>query len=215
MGRNFYYLPRRVQKLDLVLGEDVLSKFDTNIQIEMYMREVNGYSGEKELYSKFGLEINSSYTLVVSKSRWEAETIKPANAFMLVKDRPQEGDLIYDPLTKMIFEIKWVDHDAEFYQVGKNYTYELSCEAFQYSSEQFNTGISDVDGFDSINSLDILNDQMMKEDGGLFLLEQGGSLILDTNDNSIFDPGFVAYDRSETFEEESIKVKTTIFNPFA
>ena len=216
MGKTYWYIPRQVQRLNLVLGEDVLSKFDDAIPIEMFMEDVNDFSGEKELYSKFGLEISSSYTLIVSQSRWETEVKNnPTYSYMLVQGRPQEGDLIYDPLTKFLMTIKFVQHDSEMYQVGKNYLYKLSCEAFQYSSEEFSTGISELDTFAAKNSLDILDEQILKEDGGRLLQENGGTLILDTSLNSIFDSGFVSYDRSEDFEEASVKVNAVTNNPFS
>ena len=173
-GRTYYYLPRTVMKQDLILGEDVLSKFESAIPIEMYMADNEGFAGDREMFSKFGLEIRNSYKLIISVERWERE-IKPSVTAAFAPNRPQEGDLIYDPLTMFLMEIKFVDHDADFFQVGKNYLYHLSCEAFQYSSEDIATGIADIDLFDE-NSLDTLDTVYVLENGK-YLYTEGGVQI--------------------------------------
>lgn len=215
MGRMYYYIPRQVANINKILGEDNSSKFEDAIPIEMYMEEVNGFSGDNELYGKFGLEISSSYTLVVSRDRWESEVIKPEFNYMLVKNRPQEGDLIYDGLTKFLMVIKFVDHDSEFYQIGKNYVYKLSCEAFQYSSEELNTGISEIDGLEDLLSNDILSDQLKDETGVNILQENGSTIIQDVPDTPDFTSGKDSYDRTKDFEDFGSKLKFSVKNPFA
>ena len=155
MGRTYYYLPRTVLKQDLVLGEDVLSRFDLAIPIEMYMLDNEGFAGDREVFTKFGLEIHNSYKLVISVSRWNSDVQSQVRNTAIALNRPQEGDLVYDPLTQFLMEIKFVDHDTEFFQLGKNYLYHLSCEAFQYSSEPISTGIPDIDIFEQ-NSMDTM-----------------------------------------------------------
>ncbi len=214
MGRMYYYIPRQVAKIDKILGEDTSSKFEDAIPIEMYMEEVNGFTGDNELYGKFGLEIASSYTLIVSRSRWEAEVIKPEYNYMLVKNRPQEGDLIYDPLTKFLMVIKFTDHDSEFYQISKNYIYKLSCEAFQYSSEELNTGIAEIDGLEDLLSNDLLADQLQNETGVNILQENGSAIIQDIPDIPDFTSGKDSYDRTKDFEEFGTKLKYSVSNPF-
>lgn len=215
MGREYYYIPRKVLDINQILGEDTTSKFENAISIEMYMEEVNGFNGDNEIYSKFGLEIASGYTLVVSKSRWEAEVIKPEYNYMLVKNRPQEGDLIYDPMTKFLMEIKFVDHDKDFYEVSKNYVYKLSCEAFQYASEELNTGIQEIDNIEELNTGNILNTQMKQESGFNILLENGKTLLRDVADIPDFTSGKDAYDKSDSFEEFVPVIDFSVTNPFA
>lgn len=180
-GKTFFYLPREIQTEDLILGEDVISKFGLAIPIEMYIADSTGFTGDKEMYSKFGLEIRNNYKLVVAKDRWEAEVksqfdgnmINGEAPFKLVTTlRPQEGDLIYDPLTKFLVEIKFVDHDLEFFELGRNYMYNLSCEAFQYSSETISTGIAAIDAFETRNTLDTLSYQLLCEDNKYLTLEE-------------------------------------------
>jgi hypothetical protein len=135
-GVEVYYLPRTTVNKDTIFGEDPLSSFTSSRPIEMYLETVNGFEGDRDLISKFGLEIRDSATFVVSKLRFQKET---------EFTRPKEGDLLYFPLTKGFFEIKFVEHESPFYQLGKNYTFKLSVELFQYSSETVTTGESEID----------------------------------------------------------------------
>lgn len=215
MGRELMYLPRNVLGINQVLGEDITSKFEKAISIEMYMEESNGFTGDNEMYGKFGLEIASSYTLIVSKSRWETEVLKPENNFMLVKNRPQEGDLIFDPMTKFIFEIKFVDNDSEFFQLSKNYVYKLSCEAFQYSSEEFNTGVTEIDRVEDLNTNDVLGIQIKQESGFLLLQENGSSLLLTEPEIADFTSGKDGYDKAQEFEDLIPQIQFSVSNPFA
>lgn len=161
-GIDVYYLPRRFAKLDAIFGEDVLSHFNVSFPVEMYLETFNGFEGEREIVSKFGIEIRDNMSLVVAKKRFEQEAAKIPS----MTDRPIElqspmmGDLIYFPLSKGLFEIKYVDNKQVFFQGGKLYTYRLDCELFKYSMEEFNTQISDIDSIEDsiVQSIDSDND---------------------------------------------------------
>lgn len=140
MGKNVYYIPRENVQLDRLFGEDPLNKFSKAYQIEMYVASVSGFQGA-DIVSKFGLEIKDSVSLIVSKKRFTKE-ITEKNQDLI---RPREGDIIYFPLTKTMFEINFVEHEQPFYQLDKNYVFTLSCETFAYSMEKFETGTQDVD----------------------------------------------------------------------
>ena len=140
-GHDFVYIPRTLVKEDELFGEDVLSTFDNGVEIEMYVQNVDGFEGDGDFVSKFGLEVRDSMKLVVSKKRFEEE-ITPVESSITY---PREGDLIFFPMTKGLFEIKFVEHENPFYQLNKLYTYSLSCELFQYGQEDLNTGWTDVD----------------------------------------------------------------------
>ena len=126
------------------------------------METFNGFEGERGLVSKFGIEIRDNMSLVVAKKRFEQEAAKIPR----MTDRPIElqspmmGDLIYFPLSKGLFEIKYVDNKQVFFQGGKLYTYRLDCELFKYSMEEFNTQISDIDSIEDsiVQSIDSDND---------------------------------------------------------
>jgi hypothetical protein len=152
-GQNFFYIPRTLIAKDEILGEDRLSKFKSAYQVEMYLENVDGFEGQGAFIQKFGLMMEQSATLVVAKRRWQqligrfGETIIP--------QRPCEGDLIYFPLTDGLFEIKFVTHQDPFYQIGKLYVYKLQVELFQYASEKLETGVSDIDVFETLKSFDV------------------------------------------------------------
>ena len=152
-GKDFLYIPRKLVSVDKIFGEDRLSKFENAYPIEMYFDNITSFAGQGAIIQKFGLLMDQSATLTVARKRWTdligrfGETVIPT--------RPAEGDLIYYPLTKGLFEIKFVKHQEPFYQLGKLYTYKLDIELFQYSSEKLETGIPEVDVFEDLKSFDV------------------------------------------------------------
>lgn len=140
-GQNMVYMPRTLINEDTLFGEDTRSAFNNGYEIEMYVSSVDGFEGEGDLISRFGLQINDTMKLVVSKKRFESEVTTRQTTIL----RPREGDLIYFPLSGFVFEITFVEDENPFYQLGKLYTYELTCETFKFSKETFNTGWGDVD----------------------------------------------------------------------
>lgn len=152
-GNNFYYIPRTLIGKDEILGEDRLSKFKTAYQIEMYLENVDGFEGQGAFIQKFGLMMEQSATLVVARRKWQ-QLVGRHNQ-TIIPTRPCEGDLIYFPLTDGLFEIKFVSHQDPFYQLGKLYVYKLQVELFQYASERLETGIADIDDFETLKSFDI------------------------------------------------------------
>lgn len=149
-GNELFYIPRTLVSKDNILGEDRLSEFKTAFPIEMYFENIDSYGGQGAFIQKFGLMIEQSATLVVARRRWEQFIGR--YGVTTVPTRPNEGDLIYFPLTNSLFEIKFVQHQDPFYQLGKLYVYKLQVELFQYSSERIDTGIPEVDAFESIKS---------------------------------------------------------------
>jgi hypothetical protein len=137
-GVDCIYLPRSHQKIDLILGEDVLSKFDDVYDIEVYVKSVDGYEGQGSLMSKFGMDIKDQIVFTMSRSRFDEVTSRELA-------RPNEGDLLYFPTADLLFEIRYVEHESVFYNLGERYVYELRCENFVYSHEDFNTGIDAID----------------------------------------------------------------------
>lgn len=152
-GQDFYYIPRKLVAKDAILGEDRLSEFKTAYPIEMYMENVEGFEGQGAFIQKFGLMMEQTATLVMARRRWD-QLIGRFNQAQL-PNRPCEGDLIYYPLTKGLFEIKFVQHQDPFYQLGKLYVYKLQVELFQYASEHIDTGVSEIDAFETLKTHDI------------------------------------------------------------
>ena len=182
-GHDVYYLDRTLVAEDNVLGEDSLSKFNTQSLIEMYMEDSGGgYAGEQELMSQFGLQNLSEATFVVSKTRFQEKTKQvqietgtdstssgsiqlesgtlstsklEGEVFYVISetdatdaDRPLEGDAIYHPILKKLFEINFVDHDDPFHQLDTNPVYKMRCRLFDYGSEELDTGITDIDAIE-------------------------------------------------------------------
>ena len=146
-GQDVYYIPRSQITQDAILNDDY-SQYKDSYVIEMYIANTEGFEGEGNLMSKFGLEIRDQATFVVAKRRFGQLVDIPENS--LRDDRPREGDLIYLPLSKSLFEIRFVEHEKPFYQVSQLPTYELQCELFEYSSEKFDTSIEELDRFEQI-----------------------------------------------------------------
>ena len=149
-GQDFFYIPRSLVSKDEILGEDRLSQFKSSFPIEMYFENVDSFAGQGAFIQKFGLMMEQSATLVVARRRWEQ--LVGRYGVTSIPTRPNEGDLLYFPLTKGLFEIKFVQHQDPFYQLGKLYVYKLQVELFQYSSERIDTGIAEVDAFESLKS---------------------------------------------------------------
>lgn len=139
-GHDVYYLPRTLVDQDTIFDEDTLSKFTQAYPLEMYLENVDGYEGEGELFSKFGIEIRDKATFVLAKRRWEDLVFTSSGTFQLAA-RPAEGDLLFFEKTGSLFEIRYVEFQNPFYQLGKIYTFKLECELFEYSSELIKTGI--------------------------------------------------------------------------
>jgi hypothetical protein len=165
-GKDMVYIPRKYMNEDTIFGEDTISKFDDARSIEMYIENVDGFEGEGDFLSKFGLEIKDSMTVVVSKKRF-LETFSYRSDF----DRPREGDLIWFPMTKSLFEITFVEHENPFYQIGKLYTYKLTCQLFKYSDETLDTDFSAIDDIEDAYSyqFDLALVTGTNADGGNFI----------------------------------------------
>ena len=137
-GHETYYLPREIVEEDTILGEDVQSKFGDAYSVEMYLENTEGFEGDGDLMSKFGVQVRDQATFVISLRTWERFISLDSN--LTTSLRPNEGDLIYFPMSGSMFEIKFVEHENPFYQVGKLFVFKLQCELFEYSGEDFDTG---------------------------------------------------------------------------
>jgi len=186
-GHDAYYLPRTLVNKDTIFDEDELSKFTQAYPLEMYLDNVNGYEGQGDIFTRFGLEVRDQATFVLAKRRWEDMVLTSGGTFTQTT-RPSEGDLIYLEKTKSLFEIRYVDFQNPFYQLNQIYVFRLTCELFEYSSEDLDTGITLIDGIETKYSQDMLEYQINLEDGGLFLKEDTGSLILESYQTAAIEP---------------------------
>ena len=211
-GHDVYYVNRTFVNEDTIFGEDTSSTFSESQLIEMYVENAEGgLEGEKELVSKFGLDIKDEVTFVVSKERFqditkqivlesgttetfgavllEDETTTSESAYLVNEDestdadRPLEGDLVFHPIINKMFEISFVDHDEPFFQLDNNPVYKLKCRLFEYGSEGLDTGVSAIDQIETDSSLDALSYQFTLEQTGTYTEE----IALEDNDLLLLD----------------------------
>ena len=146
-GQNIYYLPRTYVNKDTILNEVESSEFTQALQVRAYVNNVEGWEGQGELLSKFGIRIEDKTTFIFSRKKFEEKV--DDNATLNVEGRPNEGDLIWFPITKHLFEIKFVEVERPFYQLGKGYVWECQCELFEYSDEEIDTGVAEIDAIET------------------------------------------------------------------
>jgi len=149
-GQDMYYLPREVIYRDMVFDDATLSRFDNAYKIEMYIESVEGFDGEGDLFSKFGVELRDAATFVMARRRF-TQQLKGKPGFEAGKDyRPREGDLIYLPMSQSIFQIMRVETENPFYQLGQLPVFRMRCELFEYNDEDFDTGVEEIDVVEKI-----------------------------------------------------------------
>lgn len=215
-GIDTYYVTRKSSNFDHIMNEDRLTVFDAAYQMEAYLKSVDGFQGQGDFLSKFGLEIRDQATFTIAYRTFErhATRIDP----MLL--RPKEGDLIYLPMNNKFFEITFVEHESVFYQTGTLQVYDLKCELFEFSNERFETGVIEVDSHyseyrtDDVENLeDMFNvDPIAKN---IFYEEKGNDIIdfseIDPFSEVIVKPTnyFVTSDSSKiTADDETITADT-------
>jgi hypothetical protein len=148
-GVEVIYIPRKFVRRETILREISSSKFDDNFALEAYVNNYEGYSGQGDILTKFGMSLKDDLSLIISKERYE-DFISPfldseSGEEIVLASRPREGDLVYFPLGQRLFEVKFVEHEQPFYQLGKLYVYELKCELFEYEDEVIDTTIPEID----------------------------------------------------------------------
>jgi hypothetical protein len=160
-GHDVSYLPRTKNNVDNIYGEDPTSSFESAYPIEMYIKNTDGFEGEGAFVGRFGLEIREQITFSVARRTWDGQGISV---------RPLEGDLIWMPLTSKLFEIQFVEHQAVFYQMGKLPIYDLSCELFEYSDEDIDTGIKAIDQVEVDNAYSV--EYVYSANSGVFTTDE-------------------------------------------
>ena len=146
-GQDVYYLPRDLVNEDTILGDDPVSSFNSSHIVEMYIENTEGFEGEGDLFTRFGVEIRDEATFVVSRKRWEDTVKRYDNEITSV--RPSEGDLIYLPLSNSLFQITHVEHEMPFYQLSNLPVYKLRCQLYEYTGEDLDTGVDTIDDIEN------------------------------------------------------------------
>ena len=142
-GQDVYYIPRDLVNEDTIFGDDIPSSFNSSHKIEMYIENIEGFDGEGDLFSRFGVEIRDEATFIVSRRRWiqQVQRIDPG----VTSVRPREGDLIYTPLSNSLFQIMHVEHEQPFYQLSNLPVFKMRCQLFEYNDEGLDTGVEVID----------------------------------------------------------------------
>ena len=207
-GIDNYYIPRKIINRDNAFREQEFSEYGEAIQIEMYIRNVDGFEGDGEFLSKFGVEVRDQITFSVALRVFENEV-----GSVLRRDRPSESDLIFFPFTKALYTIKYVNKKPIFYQMGALQMYDVVCELFEYSNEIFNTGIDIIDKTynafltttDPFIALTENSLQILTEDGFHIVKEEYDIDYLDqTSQNDIFEAeglDFLDFTERDPFSE--------------
>lgn len=201
-------MPRTLQNFDKIYGEDTqTSKFTQALDIEMYIKNVEGFAGDGDFLSKFGVQIKDQITFTVARRSFNDEV----GRFLDVV-RPREGDLIFFPLNQKLFEIKFVEHEGVFYQLGSLQMYDLKCELFEYQSEVFDTGVTEIDALYTDYSLDVTRFSLMTEDSKTLITEDGEVLILESFDIESVD---LAAENNTIQAEAATFLDFSEHNPFS
>ena len=212
-GHDVYYIPKNLNNYDGIYGEDDISDFSDAYLVEMYIKNVSGFGGQGSFMSKFGLEIRDQINFVIAKRTFDNEIGKKIQQLK----RPREGDLIFFPLNRKLFEIKFTDPFQMFYNLGILPMFDMQCELFEYSSEVFRTGIGEIDSIQQ-HSMNIFDYSIVTSEG--FALSTTSNNYIITNE---FDDNINLLDPlADNFriEEESGKntanslIKWTETNPF-
>lgn len=146
-GLDTYYLPRELVAKDAIFLDDNSSAFNSAMKVEMYIENTDGFEGDRDLFTKFGVEIRDAATFICSRKRWKS-AVKPFLDTTEESYRPKEGDVIYLPLSKSMFQIMKVEDETPFYQLENLPVFRLMCELFEYNDEDFDTGVDVIDDVD-------------------------------------------------------------------
>ena len=205
-GIDMWYLPRKRVNFDKIYGQDDQSDFAHAYEIEMYVQSFNGFMGDKAFMSKFGVEIRDQMFLGVATQRFMDVVGHPHGLL-----RPNEGDLIFFPHYKALFEIKSTEARENFYPLGVLPTYQLTVELFEYSSETFNTGIAAIDVLQKTYDMNVIDWAYLDENGDYLVNENGDVLIVEGFQVEEIDP---LADNKTLLANAAVFVDWTETNPF-
>lgn len=199
-----YYIPRKLNNYDSVYGADDQSSYENAYSIELYIKSIDGFSGDGDFMSKFGVEIRNQVVFSVAQRRFNDEVGE-----YTTQPRPNEGDLIYFPLNKKCFQIKYVEKFEMFYQLGALQTWEMTCELFEYSNENFNTGIPEIDILQTKFDQNQFDWEIKTQDGYSIMTEEDDYIVLESA------PNIAGSDNAEIQKESDLFVDWSTVDPFS
>ena len=180
-GQDMYYLPRSLVNKDTLYQQDTTSEFNRAYLMEFYIKNVEGFQGQGDFFSKFGVEIRDRVTFTCSRKVFDEEIGSQESI-----TRPNEGDLIYFPMNGKLFEIKFVEHESIFYQLGSLQTFDIQCELYENNNDDFNTGILEIDDKYTAISTDYFDWALRLESGDNLTTEDRYVLMI--QDKYVSDP---------------------------
>jgi hypothetical protein len=202
-----YYIPRKLNNYDSIYGADDQSSYEIAYPIEIYIKSVDGFQGDGNFMSKFGIEIRDQVIFSVAQRRF-TEEVEVFNAQV----RPNEGDLIYFPLNKKCFQVKYVNKFEMYYQLGALQTWEMTCELFEYSNEIFSTGIPEIDIIQKKFSTNII-DWALTDELGNYLLDESENYLV--SEKFILNQILPGADNQQIQDESDLFVDFTAIDPFS
>lgn len=206
-GEDMMYIPRKLNNYDEVYGADDQSSYENAYQLELYIKSIDGFSGDGSFMSKFGLEIRDQVVFSVARRTFNEEV-----GTFTSQPRPNEGDLIYFPLNQKCFQIKYVNKHEMFYQLGALQTWELTCELFEYSGEIMNTGIPEIDNLQKKFSINQYNWGVLTQEGDYLTDEEGNLIVLEGSSVSDLIPNA---ENDQIQKESDMFVDFTAYDPFS
>jgi hypothetical protein len=206
-GEDMYYIPRKLNNYDAVYGADDQSSYENAYPIEIYIKNVDGFQGDGNFMSKFGLEIRDRVVFSMAQRIFNEEIGTFTNQV-----RPNEGDLIYFPLNKKCFQIKYVNKFEMFYQLGSLQTWEVTCELFEYAGEILSTGIPEIDILQKKFDTNQYHWAVLDETGAMILDEEGNIIVLEGSSINDLIP---SADNDEIQRESDLFVDFTAYDPFS
>lgn len=204
-GHDIYYIPRKLNNYDEVYGADDTSSYESAYPVEMYIKSIDGFSGDGEFLSKFGVEIRNQVVFSVARRIFSEEIGEFTRQV-----RPNEGDVIWFPLNQRMFVIRYVNKYELFYQLGALQTWEMTCEVFEYAGEKFSTGIPEIDEVQTKYNTDVFNWAILTEDGYRIMTEESNYLVLEAAKTNTLVPS----DNDMIQQESDEFVDWTAQNPF-
>ena len=206
-GQDMYYIPRKLNNYDSIYGADDQSSYEIAYPIEIYIKSVDGFQGDGNFMSKFGIEIRDQVIFSVAQRRF-SEEVEVFNTQV----GPNEGDLIYFPLNKKCFQVKYVNKFEMYYQLGALQTWEMTCELFEYSNEIFSTGIPEIDILQKKFSTNII-DWALTDELGNYLLDESENYLV--SEKFIINQILPGADNQQIQDESDLFVDFTAIDPFS
>jgi hypothetical protein len=209
-GLDCYYLPALLENYDPLFGESPLKEYNTYYPVELYIKSVDGFEGDGTYLSKFGLEIHDQIVFTLARRTFDRE-VGSINGMV----RPNEGDIIWYPLNNKPFQIKYVNYLPIHYPLGALYTYDLTCELYSYDNSKFSTGITGIDSLMAPFSTNILDYNLIDENGNYIEDENGNYIVDEAWTTGVANTATIGDDSYDVGSESNAIIDFSEHDPFS